>query len=92
MIVVDGTKVQLSAKEVFETWMYFGVFHQDPGRQATYEALQRRPEWFLFDVQITALTLGWCILALDQVVADILGEPRLPELNSMDEDGEDDDS
>ena len=76
-VVVDGEVQALSAKDVFETWMYTGVFHQDPDRLPTCQALRTRPDWFLFSVQMTALLLCGRIMDLDDVIADLLGEERM---------------
>jgi hypothetical protein len=70
----------LSARDVFETWMYTGVFHQDLDRLETYRALQARAEMFRFSVQSTALQLCGRVLDLDDVIADVLAQDRLPRI------------
>jgi len=81
MTVQVGEEVlTLSARDVFETWMYTGVFHQDTDRLDTYRALQARLEMFRFSVQSTALLLCGRVLDLDDVIADLLGQERLPRI------------
>lgn len=76
-----GDKVQqFSSRDVLETWMYGGVFHQDQERQEASKALTHRPEAFTFSVQATAIQLAGRILDLDDVAANILKQPALPRI------------
>jgi hypothetical protein len=68
------------AKDVFESWLYGVAFHQDADRQTTVNRLASTGAMFSWSVQATALQVAGRILDLDDVVADFLGEPRLPRI------------
>jgi hypothetical protein len=70
----------LMAKDVFESWLYGIAFHQDADRQADVNRLASTGAMFLWSVQATALQIAGRILDLDDVVADFLGETRLPRI------------
>src|SRR5579864_1378691 len=69
-----------SPQDMFETWLYFGAFHQDPCRRADYEAFAELGDVFPGIVQSIMLRLSGRILDLDDVVADFLHELRLPRI------------
>lgn len=71
-----------SPEEVFETWLYHGVFHQDSSRTADFEALSGLGDWFPLVVQRIGLLLAGRILDLDDVVADFLGEERVARIGA----------
>ena len=77
---IDGSRRTFTPGEVFETWMYGGVFHQDPDRQAAFSALSSLSHAFAFAVQSVALLLAGRIIDLDDIVADHLGEERVPRI------------
>jgi hypothetical protein len=66
-----------SPRDVFETWLYHGVFHQDLSRDADWRSLSALGDKFLFLVQGIVLKLAGRIMDLDDVVADFLLEPRI---------------
>ena len=69
-----------SAQEVFEHWLYGIAFHQDPARQNAVERLAAWGPHFTWRVQSVALQLAGRILDLDDLVADLLAEDRLPRI------------
>jgi hypothetical protein len=66
---------------MFEIWLYHGVFHQDLSLRADYETLGLLGNVFPYTVQGIVLQLAGRILDLDDVVADLLGESRLPRID-----------
>ena len=54
-----------------------GAFHQDPEHQPIYQELLKFGPNFVFAVNAIALELAGCILDLDDVIADAMGEPRV---------------
>jgi hypothetical protein len=68
------------AKDVFESWLYGIAFHQDADRQADVNRLASTGAMFLWSVQASALQIAGRILDLDDVVADFLGQARLPRI------------
>jgi hypothetical protein len=68
------------AKEVFESWLYGMAFHQDANRQADVNRLASTGAMFLWSVQAIALQIAGRILDLDDIVADFLGEAKLPRI------------
>jgi hypothetical protein len=83
LLVVFGlVKPELySPREMFEIWLYHGVFHQDLSLRADYETLGLLGNVFPYTVQGIVLQLAGRILDLDDVVADLLGESRLPRID-----------
>lgn len=69
-----------TAEEVFETWLHGVVFHQDESRRVHVDRLLAWGPHFTWRVQSMALQLAGRTLDLDDVVADFLGEPRLPRI------------
>jgi hypothetical protein len=69
-----------TAQEVFEHWLYGIVFHQDTDRQVAVRLLESEGARFQWSVQSTGLQLAGRILDLDDVIADFLGQPRLPRI------------
>ena len=69
-----------TAQEVFEHWLYGIAFHQDADRQASVALLASEGARFQWSVQSTGLHLAGRILDLDDVIADFLGQPRLPRI------------
>jgi hypothetical protein len=81
--VLAGDPPNLSTfttEEVFEHWLYGIAFHQDPDRQASVALLESEGAHFQWSVQATGLQLAGRTLDLDDVVADFLGQPRLPRI------------
>jgi hypothetical protein len=70
----------LGPREIFETWLYHGSFHTDLERQGHFEELSRFGKRFVFAVQAIVLQLSGPILDLDDVLADFLGELRVPRI------------
>jgi hypothetical protein len=70
-------KASYSPRDIFESWLYFGAFHQDRRRRADFNDLSRLGDAFPLAVQATALRLAGRILDLDDLVADLLGEDKL---------------
>jgi hypothetical protein len=75
-----GQLASYSPREVLETWLYHGAFHHDLSRKADYDALAALGDKFPFLVQGIVLRLAGRILDLDDVVADLLSEPRVPRI------------
>jgi len=69
-----------TAQQIFEHWMYGIAFHQDADRQASVQLLASTGPAFPLSVQSTGLLIAGRILDLDDAVADLLGEPRLPRI------------
>jgi hypothetical protein len=69
-----------STQEVFEHWLYGIAFHQDEDRQESVRLLSSEGARFQWSVQATGLKLAGRILDLDDVIADLLGQPRLPRI------------
>jgi hypothetical protein len=67
-------------REMFETWLYHGVFHQDISLQADYESLTGLGDTFPYTVQGIVLQLAGRILDLDDIVADLLAGAKLPRI------------
>ena len=66
-----------SPRDFFETWLYHGVFHNDLSRKADYDQLAQLGVVFPYIVQGVVLQLAGRTLDLDDVVADIVREPRI---------------
>jgi hypothetical protein len=69
-----------SPREMFETWLYHGVAHQSRSLKADYDALANLGQVFPYIVQGVVLTLAGRILDLDDIVADVLQQPRVPRI------------
>jgi hypothetical protein len=69
-------------KDVFDAWLYGVAFHQDPERRPLLEELGKYQGGAAlpFAVHTVALRLSGPILDLDDVVADFLGEERVPRI------------
>lgn len=69
-------------RDTLEAWLYGLVFHQDREKQEIAAELGRYMAGFAFPfaLNIIALQLAGAILDLDDVIADHLGEPRLPRI------------
>jgi hypothetical protein len=76
----EGTAV--GPREVFESWLYHGSFHTDFDRQGLYEELSRFGQNFVFAVQSVGLQMSGPIMDLDDIVADFVGEPRVPRIGA----------
>jgi hypothetical protein len=74
----EGTVV--GPRGIFENWLYYGSFHQDLSRQAIYEELSRWGPQYVYAVNAVALTLAGCVMELDDLIASVLGEPRMPRI------------
>ncbi len=81
LAIDDGESTTLvPAVEVLETWFHGIAFHQDPLRQDRVRELETTGARFSWHVQSTVLQLAGRILDLDDIVADFLGEDRVPRL------------
>ena len=69
-----------TSQQIFEHWLYGIAFHQDTDRQSSIRLLAGTGRAFPFSVQSTGLLIAGRILDLDDVIADFLGEPRLPRI------------
>jgi len=76
------TDPRYSPRGMFETWLYHGVFHQDLRRRADYEEFSALGDVFPYTVQSVVLLLAGRTLDLDDVVADLLQEERVPRIGS----------
>lgn len=72
----------VGTREVFEAWLYGGAFHQEAEHQPIYQELLKFGPNFVFAVNAIALQLAGCILDLDDVIADAMGEPRVQRIGS----------
>ena len=70
----------LKASEVFEHWLYGMTFHQDEDRQAAVRRLASAGARFYWSVQASVLQMAGRVLDLDDVIAELLGETRLPRI------------
>lgn len=60
-------KASYSPRDVFESWLYFGAFHQDRRRRADFNDLSHLGDGFPYAVQATALQLqagSWTSMTL----------------------------
>ena len=69
------------SEELLEAWMYGEVFHQDPDKRQLLQLLRKHP-LFQFNLQSTVMLLCGRVLDLDDIVADLLGEPRVPRITA----------
>lgn len=77
----DGSEpATYTAEQVFEAWLYGVAFHQDVERQETVARLEAEGAMFLWSVQATSLQLAGRIMDLDDVIADVTEQERLPRL------------
>lgn len=75
-----GEPASYTAQEVFETWLYGVAFHQDPAREEAVARLEAEGAMFLWSVQSTSLQLAGRIMDLDDVIAEVSGQKRLPRI------------
>jgi hypothetical protein len=68
----EGTTV--GPREIFETWLYGGTFHQDTGRRAMYAELAKFGPRFTFGLHLIVTRIVQLILQLGYVVATALQE------------------
>jgi hypothetical protein len=61
--------------------MYGEVFHQDGDKKKLLQLLRQHP-MFQFNLQSTVMLLCGRVLDLDDMVADLLGEPRVPRITA----------
>jgi hypothetical protein len=89
LAVLTSQEVQLfgmNHSEVFESWLYGSVFHDDdPNLRKKWNAvagnqLTRAIATML--VESTAVALAHHVLALDRMIAEVLGEDPLPQLDA----------
>jgi hypothetical protein len=79
--VDDGLAPEVyRTNEVFDHWVNGLTFHQDTDRRVALQRLESTGARFAWSVQSTTLLLAGRILDLDDVVADCLGEERLPRI------------
>ena len=76
----DGTERKVRPGEVLETWMYADTFHLDPARQELFDSLNENPDAFRFSIQSTAMMLCGRVMDLDDMIADLLGQTRIPRI------------
>lgn len=69
-------------REIFDIWLYYGAFHQDLSKKEIYEELARFGPRFQWGVHAIALQLTGCVLDLDDIIADLLNEPRVPRITA----------
>jgi hypothetical protein len=69
-----------SHEDILKAWLYGGSFHQNPECEREWEVLQGIGFFAEFAVQAIVLRIAGCVLDLDDAVADVLGERRLPRL------------
>jgi len=77
---LQGSTKMVRPIDVLETWVNGIAFHQDPERQEAVRELETTGARFAWNVQATVLQLAGRVLDLDDVVADFLGEARLPRI------------
>ncbi len=77
-MIVDGK--QYTATDLFALWLNGVAFHQDAVKRAEFEKLESLGAFAMLGVQVTALKLAGRIMDLDDIVADVLGEERLPRI------------
>lgn len=82
--VLDGH--HYSGKDVFETWLHGVAFHQDEDRKEDVERLASVDPMTSQVLQFNVLRIAGCILALDSLVAELLGEDPLDPQRSYAED------
>jgi hypothetical protein len=75
-----GEPASYTAQEVFDTSLYGVAFHQDPHREGALARLEADGAMFLWSVQSTSLQLAGRIMDLDDVIADVTGQERLPRI------------
>ena len=73
---------RFSATEVLETWLYGIAFHQNQELEHDVRLLESTGPLFAWSVQATALQLAGRVLDLDDIVAQLLGEPLLPRITA----------
>jgi hypothetical protein len=75
------------ARELLDMWFYGRVFHQGPEYQADLKRIREFGEFGVLELQLTILSLGICILNLDNAIAHVLDEHplALDETNSSPE-------
>ena len=77
----DGASpAQFTAEEVFKVWLHGISFHQNPQLQESVQRLGQTGFEFSRSFQSTALQLAGRALDLDDIVADLIGEPRVPRI------------
>ena len=69
-------------QEILEAWLYGVAFHQDAAKQAMAEELAKYQDGaaFPFSVNMITLRLAGVTIDLDDIIADFLGEPRMPRI------------
>jgi len=72
----------VATREIFEAWLYGDSFHQDHHREPVYQELLKFGPTFVFAVNAISLRLAGLILDLDDVIADVLSEPRVERIES----------
>jgi hypothetical protein len=81
IVIHDGvTPTTFSAEDVFKVWLYGITFHQEPELQESVQRLGKTGIEFSRSFQSTALQLAGRVLDLDDIVADFVGEPRVPRI------------
>lgn len=69
---LEGTSV--GPREVFETWLYGGAFHQDPNRKAMYLELTKFGQNFTFGLHLIVTRIVQLMLHLGLLVSTALRE------------------
>ena len=70
----EGTT--LGPRELFETWLYGGNFHQDPKKKAMYAELVKFGPRFTFGLHVVVTQIVQCFIHLRFIVSTALGEEQ----------------
>ena len=88
LAVVRSKQVEIDGmghEAIFEAWLYGSVFHDDDSElRNRWEGLSANPLMGAVAnmiVQSTAIQLAHHVLALDDIIAEVLGEAPLPQLS-----------
>lgn len=88
---VSQIDLGLPPQELFEAWLNGFVFHDDdPEKRGVWEALSKtrvQSAVAHMELETTAFGLAKVMLALDSLIADFLGDDRLPALPRLSPDG-----
>ena len=76
-LVVNGASY--GGAQVFDTWLNAHAVHRDQNKEHALKEIQSQEPWPTWVVQCVIKNLSTCVLNLDLAVADVLGEPALPD-------------
>jgi hypothetical protein len=74
----DEKQYQYGPKDLLDHWMYTEYFHQDERRMPHMERLERLGDHGRYLFHVMVWQLARLVIGQDVIVADFLGEPRLP--------------